>query len=90
MNKKNSILKATSFAEMLRFVYLPVPIPVFSLTEWIVKNTPEEYKTSIFHLLDMKMNFYKALNSLLTSQIKRLEELKKELEKPKREKVKVE
>jgi len=90
MNKKNSILKATNFAEMLRFVYLPVPIPVFSLTEWIVKNTPEEYKTSISHLLDMKMNFYKALNSLLTSQIKRLEGLKKELEKPKREKVKVE
>jgi hypothetical protein len=47
--------------------------------------------TTLGYLIEMKLNFYKALNSLITARLEKLEEFRKELErKPKKEKVKVE
>lgn len=75
----------------IKIVYLHIPIPMFDFTSWIVKNIPEEYKTMLSYLIEVKLNFYKTLNSLVTAKLRRLEEVKKELEKkPRKEKVKVE
>jgi len=75
----------------VKLVYLPIPIPIPDFTEWLIKNTPPEYRASLSYLIELKLNFYKALNSLITAKLEKLEEVRKEVEKkPRKEKVKVE
>jgi hypothetical protein len=89
MTEKTGKLEAINLP--VKIVYFPIPILMFDFTGWLAKNIPEEYKTTLGYLIEMKLNFYKALNSLITARLEKLEEFRKELErKPKKEKVKVE
>ncbi len=91
MSKETEKFELTNLPVKITCLPIPILLPLFDFTTWLVRNTPEEYKTPLIHLLNVKMDFYKALNSLITIQIKKIEELKREIEKPpKKEKVKVE
>ena len=74
----------------VKFLKLPVPIPMVDVTGWLTRNLPEEYKPTLMHLIEAKENFYKALDSLISARIKELEKTKETLAKPRKEKVKVE
>jgi len=73
-----------------KIFYLPVMIPWIDVLGWLAKAFPEEHKAALSNLIDAEISIYKAINSFIEVRMKNLEKFKEELEKPKKEKVKVE
>jgi len=82
-----------ALTEERRYIKIPILLPrtlIESLDEILLDALPAEYKGVAKHYINAKIELLRAVEELINTRIKKLEEKLKKFEEVKKEKVKVE
>lgn len=68
---------------------LPIPVPAGFFDEWLTRLWPQEYRESLTHLQNARIEVLKAIDAAIKTRIEVLKRVQREAE-PRKEKVQVE